>query len=146
MSDETTMEKHFVTFFSPGSFVAETSTEPIESWDVDAAQQMARDIVERYRASPYGFQFSTRTRGPKDLDSQVTARSPMYYLGGRVETLAEVKARATEQDRILVANMEGNGYERIVTNNNSWRWTQPLRDGDVVLDWTPRRKAESSHG
>jgi len=46
-----------------------------------------------------------------------------------------VKARATDKDRVLVSNMECNGYERIVTNDNSWRWTQPLGPTDVVLEW-----------
>lgn len=136
-----TMQQHFVTFYSPGTFVAEQSTEPIETWDVEQAQKMAHDITERYHATPYGFQFTTRERTDDELDSKQVARSPMYFLGGTVETLAQVKARATEQDRILVGNMEGNGYDRIVTNNNSWRWTQPLAKDDVVLDWTPRKQA-----
>jgi hypothetical protein len=126
--------KHFVTFYSPGTFVAEQTELEIESWDVNAAVRMARGIVERYNAKPYGFSFSTRSRRPEDLDSEVTARSGIYYLGGKVETLAQVKARATEKDRILVSNMEGNGWGSIVTNDNSWRWVQPLRDGDTVLD------------
>lgn len=129
------MTKHFVTFYSPGTFFAEDTTMPIESWDVERAKDLARGIKERHGATPYGFQFSSRERGPEDLDSHETARSGTYFLGGKVETLAEVKARATERDRILISNMECNGYERIVTNDNSWRWTQPLRDGDVVLDW-----------
>jgi len=134
------VEKHFVTFFSPGTFVAEETEKPIDSWDVEKACAMATEVLERYNATPYGFQFTTRSRGDADLDSKVTKRSPIYYLGGKVETLAQVKARATEKDRILVANMEGNGYDRIITNTNSWRFTGPLRDGDVVLDW-PRPSA-----
>jgi hypothetical protein len=96
---------------------------------------MANEVKERYNATPYGFQFTTRSRGLEDLDSKVTATSPMYYLGGKVETLADVKARATDKDRILIDNMEGNKWDRIITNDNSWRWTQPLRPTDVVLDW-----------
>ncbi len=135
------MQKHFVTFYSPGTLVAEDTTLPIDSWDIEKAKEMARGIKERHGAVPYGFQFSTRSRGDADLDSKVSKESPMYYLGGKVETLAEVKARATdsERDRILVSNMECNGYKRIITNNNSWRWTQPLKYTDVVLDWKPLR-------
>lgn len=129
------VEAHFVTFYSPGTFVAETTEKPIELWDTDIAKSMAAKIKERYNAAPYGFRFTTRSRSAEDLDSKVTATSPMYFLGGEVETLAEVKARATDKDRILVSNMEINGYERIITNNNSWRWTQPLEATDVVLQW-----------
>jgi|SRR5579872_800893 len=129
------MQQHFVTFYSPGTFVAESSTEPIESWDVETAKTLAKGIKERHGATPYGFRFTTRGRSNDDLDSSVIDTSPMYYLGGTVETLEEVKNRATGDERILVANMEGNGYEKIITSTNSWRWTQPLQPTDVVLDW-----------
>jgi hypothetical protein len=136
------MEQHFVTFLSPATFVAEATTKPIDSWDVEKAQEMAHEITERYSATPYGFRFSTRSRTDVDLDSKETATSGTYFLGGKIETLDEVKARRRPdgKDDILISNMEGNGYARIVTNDNSWRWTQPLADGDVVLDWKPRPK------
>ncbi len=137
MTSETVLQQHYVTFYSPGTFVAETSAKPVDSWDVYAAVKMAREVKERHGAVPYGFRFTTRGRGPDDLDAKQTAQSPFYYLSGKVETLAEVKARATPDDRILIGNMEGNGYDRIITNCNSWRWTQPLKDDDVVLEFTP---------
>ncbi len=133
----TIIKKHFVVFYSPGTFVAETTEKPIEAWDTEIAIQMARSIKERHRATPYGFQFITRERGPEDLDSHESSRSPTYYLGGKVETLAEIKARNDPRESILISNMECNHWDRVVTNNNSWQWTQPLRDGDVVLDFTP---------
>ena len=131
------MEKHFVTFFSPGTFVAETTDKPVASWDVEKAKRMARGIVERHGATPYAFQFSTRTRGHKDLDSKVSKRSGLYYLGGKIETLAEVEAR--EPDSILASNMRGNGWDRVVTTTNGYRWTQPLRKGDSVVEWEATR-------
>jgi hypothetical protein len=128
------MQKHFVTFYSPGTFVAENSTKDIASWDVPAAQAMAGAIEERYGAKPYGFRFSTRTRGPDDLDSVVSATSPMYYLPHcKVETLEEVEARNDPKERILLSNMRGNGYDRIVVTTEGWKWTQPLSANDVVL-------------
>jgi hypothetical protein len=76
------MEKHFVEFLSPGTFFAEITTVPIESWDTKKAQELAHGISERHSATPYGFRFITRSRGQDDLDSKVTARSGMYFLGG----------------------------------------------------------------
>ena len=131
------IEKHFVTFYSPGTFVAESSEKPIDSWNVQAAIKMARKIKERYGATPYGFKFSTRMRGDSDLDSHISKESPMYYLGGRVETLEDVEARNDPKEEILCSNMRGNGWKRIVVNDNSWRWTQPLNDDDVVLKFKP---------
>lgn len=130
----TTMEKHFVTFYSPGTFFSEDTTKPVEAWDVDAAVEMARGIKERYGATPYGFRFTTRGRADDELDSKVIAKSPFYYLGGRIETKAEVFARNDPKENILRANMEGNGYDRIIINENSWRFTAGLNADDVVLD------------
>jgi hypothetical protein len=129
------MTQHFVTFYSPGTFVSETTTKPIAKWDVATAKRMARKITERFNASPYAFQFSTRTRRKDELDSREVKRSGMYYLGGVVETLADVERRATKDDDILLSNMRINKYDRIITNTNSYRITLPLEKDDVVLDW-----------
>ena len=128
------MEAHFVTFLSPGTFMAEDTTKPIESWDVKAAQKMAEAITERHNAIPYAFYFTTRTRSDNELDSKESKRSPTYYLPHcKVETLAEIKKRNDPKESILVSNMECNGYKRVVTTTKGWRWTQPLGKNDVVL-------------
>lgn len=128
------MQQHFVTFFSPGSFVAEQTTKPIDAWNVDDALGIAALITERYGAKPYGFRFTTRAREGHELDSKVVATSPMHYIGGKVETLEEVEARNADDERILRENMRCNGYKRIWTSTQGWRWTQPLQDNDVVID------------
>lgn len=128
------MQKHFVTFRSPGTFVAEETTREIASWDVSAAVAMARGIVERHGSKPYGFFFTTRGRGPSDFDSREIARSPMHFLGGTVETLDQVAARNDPKEENLLWNMKHNGYARIVTTRSPWKWTQPLGDDDVVLE------------
>lgn len=129
------MKANFVTFLSPGTFVHETSTKPIATWDVEQAKAMAKDIVERHGATPFAFYFTTRSREETDLDSKQTAQSCTYYLGGKVETLAEVEARNDPKESILRSNMRCNGWDRIITNTNSWKVTQPLKADDVVLDW-----------
>jgi hypothetical protein len=127
------IQKHFVTFYSPGTFFAETSERPIESWDVAKAQRMARRVKERYGARPYAFRFTTRSRGPNDLDSKETAQSQLYYINCKVETLAEIEKRADPREEILLSNMRGNGWDRIVRTTRGWGWTQPLGKDDVVL-------------
>lgn len=131
---------HFVTFYSPGTFVPEQRTLSVENWDIAAATALADSVVERYGATPHSFRFSTRSRGPEDLDSKETSHSPLYFLGGKIETLAEVKARATKEDETLLWNMEHNDIPRIVTNENSFKATIPFQDGDVMLDYTPPTK------
>jgi len=127
------VKKHFVTFLSPGTLVSESTIKEIESWDTSKAVEMSKKIKERHAATPYGFYFSTRERGEKDLDSKQTEQSGTYYLGGEVLTLKQVKAKKDPNDRILISNMECNNWDKIVINKNSWKVTQPLRDGDVVI-------------
>ena len=129
------MKKKFVTFYSPGTFVAETSEKEIDSWDVNVAIEMARDIKERYNALPYGFQFSTRERGENDWDSHETEISPFYYLGGEIFTVQQLEKIGNPNDVILISNMVNNGWNKVIVNTNSWKWTQPLKDTDVVLDF-----------
>ena len=126
------MEKHFVTFYSPGTFVAETTTKPIDAWDAAKAMEMAREIEKRYGGVPYGFRFSTRARSDDELDSKEVASSPMHYFGVKVETLEEVESRNDPSEDILRSNMRINGYDRIVTTTKGWKWTQPLRHDDIV--------------
>ena len=130
------MKKHFVTFLSPGTFVSEQTQKEIDSWDVDKAMQMARNIKERHNATPYGFYFSTRSRKDDELDSKVTKTSGIYYLGGKVLTLKDVKARNDPNDKTLIWNMEVNKYNSVIENTNSWKVTMPLNDKDVVLEWS----------
>jgi hypothetical protein len=130
------IEKHFVTFVSPGTLVPETTTKEIDSWDVDKATEMAREVRERYNATPYSFHFTTRSN-EGELDSKETARSCNYFLGGQVLTLQDVKDRNDSKDSILISNMENNGYDRVVQNDNSWRATLPLGENDVVLEFNP---------
>lgn len=139
------MKAHFVEFLSPGTFVHEVTTKAIDAWDVERAKLMAIDIVERYGARPYGFRFITRSRSDDELDSKVTAQSGVYYLGGTIRTIEQVEADADPAETILLSNMRSNGWPRIVTNTNSWKWTAPLADGDEVLDFTMPADARAGH-
>ncbi len=127
------MKKHFVTFYSPGTIVAETTRKPIDSWDVDKAVEMSRDVKERYGALPYAFRFSTRGRKDNELDSKIVKESNTYYLGGTVKTLSELKEEGNPKNRTLISNMEINNWDKVIVNDNSWRWTQPLKNSDIVL-------------
>ena len=127
------MKQHFVTFLSPGTFVCEETAKPIKDWDIKKAIKMSKSITERYNAKPFAFQFSTRERSAKELDSKVIKTSGFYYLGGKVLTLDEVKQQMP-QEKILISNMECNKWNKIIINTNSWKVTQPLMKDDVVLE------------
>ena len=135
MKNTIVVSKHFVRFFSPGTFMAETSEQEIDSWDPNLAMKLARKIKERHGATPYGFCFFTNARSEKDLDSKTVKTSSMYFLGGKVETLEEIEKRNDPEEEILRSNMRNNKYDRIIVNTNSWKWTQPLNKDDIVLDF-----------
>jgi len=131
------MIKHFVEFYSPGTFFSETTSKPIDSWDINTALEMVKGIKERYNATPYGFKFVTYERSDSDLDSKVSKKSNMYFLGGTIETLAQIEARHDDDDRILISNMHNNGYDKVLVNTNSWKIVVPIEKGDIILQWQP---------
>lgn len=110
------MRQHFVTFYSLGTFLSETTCRPIDSWDITKSMEMARTIKERYDATPFGFRFSTHERGDMDMDS---------------------KKVADHCDEILLSNMRSNGWKRVIVNTNSFKLTQAMNDDDVVLQYVP---------
>lgn len=128
------MTKHFVTFYSPGTFLMETDQREIEAWDVDAAVELAKSIDQRYGARPHSFKFSTSHRAEDDWQPKIVEESPLYILGGTVKAIADLEAENDPSNEIAIANMRRNGIERVVDNRNSYKSMLPLRDGDVLLD------------
>lgn len=131
--------KHYVTFYSPGTFFSESTSKDIAEWDTDKAVKMARKIVERYGAKPYGFRFyTTKLKANKDGSKtwQESKKSKMYYIGGKILTIDDIEKRNKDgKDDILLANMRGNDWPTVIQNDNSWRTTQPFDPkNDVLLD------------
>ncbi len=124
-------QKHYVTFYSPGSFVSETTTKEIDVWSVDLAVRMAKEI-ERHRATPYGFTF--KTMESDGWSPKTVKESGMYYLGGTLKRLIDIPD--TKENSILRDNMRFNNYEYVIENTNSWKITLPFyKDKDIVLGW-----------
>jgi hypothetical protein len=93
---------------------------------------MLPDIEERYNAKPYGFQFTTKKRGIRDMEPHVIDTSPMYYVNCKVQTLEDIEAEGPAS-ATLAQNMRCNKWDRVITTTEGWKWTQPFRDGDIVL-------------
>jgi hypothetical protein len=129
------IEKNFVTFLSPGTFFSEETVKEIDSWDVNKAVEMSKNIVERYDATPYAFYFTTRARDDYDLDSKQIDESVIYYLGGEIRSLKDVELELNPDNNILIENMRNNGYKRVITNSGKWKSVHPLKDGDIVLQY-----------
>jgi hypothetical protein len=128
--------RHYVDFRSPGSFVAEESSRPIERLDTRAAVQMAKSVKERYGATPYAFRFRTMLEAdPVTIDGEVfevvpkqAARSGEHFIGADVVSYDQVPD--TERNNILRGNMRCNGYP-FVAQRPGGGWTQPF-DADAV--------------
>lgn len=117
--------KTYVEFFYPGVMFDETSLEEVTSRDVDRV---------KVPQGAFGFLFfdlmSTEEGGVK-MESDRLNISPMYYYGGRIMTLDEVR-REVPSAHTLIGNMEGNDYNRVIrcrTGN-----FKPFHDGDVYVE------------
>ena len=130
------MKQDYVEFFSPGAFMAETRRIEVPVHNVDKAVELARGIIERHGARPFGFQFLTRERACSELDATETYRSGTYFLGGKLITQQEVIDRNDPKEDILRSNMRCNGIERVIENNNSWKYVGEFNDDDTLLDVT----------
>lgn len=137
----TTHKQEFVTFYSPGTLFAETTSKPIESRDVKLAVQMAETVVERYGAKPYGFRFETRIvadpipdgqGGTLVVQSKCVAESGTHFLGGKLETYDEVVSRNNPKEGILRLNMFGTPI--VCVTANSFIDTRPFEADDFVVN------------
>lgn len=135
------MQKHFVEFASPGTFVPESSIVEIEAWDPKLAWQMAKDVIERHGAKPFGFHFLTRERREDELNSRIVKRSTFYWLGGKIRTREEVEADNLPNEETLRWNMRTNNIKALVVNENYWTYTGALGDDDTILT-SPFKDAE----
>lgn len=129
-------KRHFVVF---SSMLCDEVSYPIDAWDTKIATAMAKGSY-RYGPRPYGFRFETRIisdpiddgfGGKLDVNPRIIERSPLHYLGGYIETLAEVEARADPNEEILRENMRINNIESVVVFNGTARF---FLDGDILLD------------
>ena len=115
-----TFIQHCVTFRSPGTMFDEYTTRPIASWDPAIAVGMAEEIVERYGAKPYAFEFSTALcaepvadgfGGTLKVEPKTTRTSGLHYIKGVLLTYDDVIARGLtdkkqyEKDWALRGNM-----------------------------------------
>jgi hypothetical protein len=123
--------KHFVKFLSPGTFLDEITTLGVSSWNIKEAKELAKTIVERHGAKPYGFKFfTTKTEDAKD---HRTVHSSTYFLGGKVLTLEEVEQTMSEE-KILIENMRMNKWDKIIINDNSYKAIRPFLSDDILVE------------
>lgn len=136
------VEKHYAVFFSPGTFVSETNEKPVKSWDTEAVTPLWQGIEQRHGAKPYGFRFETRLEaeaipdgrgGTLRVEPKTTASSGMHYIGGDLQTYADIVKANLPGEEILRSNMRCNEIPVILVNTNSYKFTAAFGEEDCVV-------------
>ncbi len=135
--------QEYAVFYSPGTMFAEQTSRPIENRDLRAAVAIGETIVERYSARPYGFRFETRivadpipdgVGGTLAVASKTIDTSGLHFLGGRLETIDDVAARADKREETLLWNMRVNDHPIVCITENGFRSTQPFGATECIVD------------
>lgn len=135
--------KHYVTFESPGTMFAESSSKEMGEWDTCAAMRLCADVRERHGARPYAFYFSTRRTAEPVVDDDGNAlrveskelkRSGKYYVLARLRDYDEVVRDNLPDENILRSNMLCNGYWVLAETTNSYKHCAPFNEDDFVVD------------
>jgi len=154
------MLKHYVKFDIPGFFFAESETQEVESripakikkmpkyvfglhfydQEVILSQNVLCDNDMEFEAKELGMKevcescehkFKCITKQGEHKITGKTKNHSVKVLFGERYTVAELKARKDDNLRILINNLECNGYPYgvcCVTQN--WQWAE---EGDIVL-------------
>ncbi len=120
--------KTYARFLFPGSFVSEESVKEVPS----------RNVAELdIPGNAFALQFFDQGTAVFNVDGhevEFTSKrinvSGNTYIGGLLMTLEEVRQRHPDKSN-LIANMEGNGWNRVIqcrTGN-----FQPFEDGDTQI-------------
>lgn len=131
LKEERAKEIH-VEFYSPGTFVSETSSVKVKSKDLKVAAVQAKKITERYNSKPYGFRFT---------DGNSKSLSGLYYLTGKIIRYDDI-SDSDEKLSILKSNMRCNNWPFVVENTNSWRFTGQFEKEDRIVDFKGNILAE----
>ena len=122
-----------IVFYDGRRFFVEESTKIVESRDIEMAREMVPPGCYGFTFCDVSFELATTESGETiEVNHERCNYSPTYFMpGAQIWTVDDVRAMGKDQ-RILLSNMEGNGYKRVVrtvTGN-----VIPMEDQDVVLE------------
>jgi hypothetical protein len=117
----------YVRFLSPGSFCANEWTMPVESADPSA-------VV--WPENAYAFTIHERVDmrdGAETFKGEAKQIGPVYYHpDSKVVTKEEIAAKGDPRDRILLSNMQCNGWPAVIESR--WgNWPQPYEADKVRI-------------
>jgi len=100
-------KRTYVEFFYPGTFFDESSVREVASRNVKKLS-----VPERAFAFQF-FDVMSTEEGGIEMKSKRLNISPMYYYGGRVMTLDEVRQEMPKAET-LISNMQINRFKRVI--------------------------------
>ena len=98
----------YIEFILPGLVLSD-----IDAIEVTPDRLAALQVPSKAFAFRYYYILETESPGGAALKSDRLGVSGRYYIGGRVMSLADVK-REMPDERILIDNMEGNGWGYVI--------------------------------
>lgn len=130
--------KHFVEYYDGRRFFTEGYTAEVPERTIPAALAAVPEYAFGFRF----FDMVDEIPNPPDLGPGLRVSvtrirqniSGMHFIGGQILTVDDVRALAKidpQNYRILLANMEGNGWANIVKTRSGN--TRPLEAGDCVV-------------
>lgn len=100
--------KHFIQFLSPGSFFSESSSKQVKSRD---------DSKVKIGKYSFGYRFYDRNEFSNPDTGELMTGKPLNHSNwtyfGETMSVNQVK-KNVKDNRILVANMENNGFKKVV--------------------------------
>ena len=126
------MIKHYVEFTMLGGFFYEYSTESIDHRDSSKV---------KVPKNAFAFRFFDREEVESNgeiLKGDRKNYSSLYYVGGEIMTLAQVK-KQLPQEEILINNMEINNWDKVIKHR--FGGFQPFEKDNVLLPETLDTKA-----
>jgi len=98
----------YIEFFLPGLVLSDTDA-------IEVTPKTLANLPVPKNAFAFCYYHILETEAPDGtvLKSDRLGVSGRYYIGGRVLTLADVK-QEMPGERILIDNMEGNGWDRVI--------------------------------
>lgn len=119
----------YVEFLYPGLLMSESSSQEVASRDL-----LKLEVPE----NAFGFRFfdvlsmTVEVEGEEvELTSKTLNKSATHYYGGTVYTAAQIK-RQFPDEKILISNIEGNRYKKVIKcRTGNW---QPFQKDDVLVE------------
>lgn len=123
------IRKHFVRFRYLGSFFSKESSNEVADRDPLKVGVPEGAFAFTFYDLVVGVAIENGKAIP--VSSAALDESNHYYYGGKIYTVTELKKELPNK-RILVSNIECNGYRRAIKcRTGNW---QPFGDGDVYIE------------